>query len=237
VRLLGHMVTYNEADRYLRQALRSLRMVCDEISVYDDMSDDDTVDIALAEGAYVGQRGGTDVTFAQHEGKFRQAAWDTMEEDLKPELGDWILSTDADEVLVSDDGDPSILRRVLAATADAHVEVQAIRMRIHEIWALDPPLERVDGFWGAIEGARLFRWSPGARFEDRALGCGSVPGGPTAGGDVRLGAVRIGHLGYVRQADRDDKYERYAGRPGHASKHVESILTEPTLQPLDGLIR
>ena len=237
MRLLGHMVTRNEGDRYLRQALRSLRMVCSDVAVFDDASTDNTVDIALQEGAYVECRDDDEISFAEHEGRFRQLAWEWMERDLKPEPGDWILSLDADEVLVTDDGDPGIIYKILTQTAAAHPEIQAVRMKIHEIWALDPPLERVDGFWGAIEGARLFRWSPGAKFEDRALGCGSGPGGPMAGGDVRLGAVRIGHLGYVRREDRADKYGRYAGRPGHSTQHVKSILTEPTLVPLDGMIR
>lgn len=228
MRVLGHMVVRNEADRFLRQSLRSLRLVCSDIAVFDDLSDDDTVAIARDAGARCWFREPTDPSFAEHEGRFRQLAWEFMEEALEPEVGDWILCLDADEVLVADDGDVRAIWRTLN---DAPPEVDAFTLRIHELWTLAPPNERVDGYWGTIVGTRLYRWKPDQSIADKAMASGSVPAGGKA---ALIDNPRIAHLGYIREADRRSKFERYNGRTGHSSKHVQSILAAPTLRSLEG---
>lgn len=228
MRLLGSMVTKDEADRHLARSLRSLSSVCDDTIVFDDQSDDDTVDMARTLGACVGVRADDEPSFVQHEGQFRNVAWRYMEAVLKPQPGDWILSLDADEIIVAPD---QVVPRVavIGAVAAAKWGAEALTVRIHELWSLEPPLERLDGYWGTITGTRLFRWSPGRTIADRPMGSGSVPLNCTK---QPTDLFSIAHLGYVRAEDREAKHARYVGRRGHNAAHVESILRPPTLQPL-----
>lgn len=226
MRLLGHMVTRNEASRFLERSLASLSRICSDVAVFDDASTDQTIDIASAAGARVDTRDADEVAFAGHEGHFRNLAWKWMEEALKPEEGDWILSLDADEIALVDDAD-ALYRHLV------HTDSEALTVRIHELWKLNPPMERTDGFWGTITGARLYRWRPGASIPLRDMASGSIPEvARTALGTTTT--LRIAHLGYVRQEDRVAKHSRYANRRGHSPTHVASILKRPTLQPLDG---
>lgn len=226
------MVTRNEADRFLLRSLGSLIDVCDAVAIFDDQSTDGTLDVitdfADDEPTRVrhARRADGEPSFAESEGKFRDVAWHYMESVLRPEPGDWILAIDADEVVIVDD--PARLAEVLA-TADS----DAMTVKIHELWQLQPPLERIDGYWDTITGVRLYRWGPGEHIADRDLACGSVP--PVAPQDVgNIFTLRIAHLGYVRREDREAKHARYKGRRGHNHSHVESILTTPTLAPLHG---
>ena len=238
MRLLGYMVTKNEADRHLARALGSLVNVCSGVAVFDDQSTDDTPDVIIRFADHDptvvrhARRADDEPSFAQHEGQFRNVAWRYMEAVLKPEEGDWILSLDADEVIMAPEG---VDRRaaVIAATAlGSSRNVDSVVVRIHELWSLTPPMERVDGYWGSIGGARLARWAPGRTIADKPMGCGSVPPSPSVSTDL----FSIAHLGYVRAEDREAKHARYRGRSGHNAAHIASILRTPSLLPLDSPI-
>ena len=164
-------------------------------------------------------------SFMEHEGRFRNIAWSYLRSVLKPERGDWIVALDADEILVVD-GD------LRAALAEVSPRARSLNVPIDECWELDPPRRRVDGHWGSITGARLFRWLPGVPIADKEMGCGSVP---LDGHQVTVDNPRIMHLGYVRAEDRVAKYERYRGRSGHSGAHVASILATPVLVPVGGV--
>lgn len=225
MRTIALMCVKNEADRYLVDCLKWNRGLVDRFYVFDDYSTDDTVELAMAYGARVGQRGIDEPAFSDNEGLFRQLAWSRMEVDIQPEEGDWIICIDADEFIV---GSFDFL---------SAVEEDAVRLRVHEIFGQDDGvlLRRTDGFWGDIWGVRVGRYKKDLRFKPVILGGGSLPL-DLVQGSITSTRASILHLGYMREEDRIAKYERYTKRRGaHASSHIQSILETPKLEPWVGL--
>lgn len=232
------MVVRNEASRYLEVVLTALIPHVDELHVYDDLSSDDTVALALANGARVTRRPPLVPSMAMDEGGFRQGAWWAMEEEMRPHHGDWILAIDADEVLVA-----SV---PLAWPIDAaeNSDACAVVLPIPEVFELVPaadrpgyvqPMVRTDGFWKDLSAPRLVAYQEGGTFKRQKLACGSVPQ-YAAKGKQLTGALDIAllHLGYADADDRREKHRRYAGVPGHSSAHIDSILKTPWLAPWEG---
>lgn len=236
MRVLATMVTRNEADRYLDACLNWLGMCVDEVHVYDDQSEDETPEIVLAHDMRLTVRPDDVPTFLEHEGKFRQAAWEAFEKKLQPEDGDWVLAIDADEFVVADE------KESLALLQDAHdAEFNREKARIIKFvevfgMANDVPLVRLDGYWDAIAQARFFMWQEGGQLEQRPLGGGSQPTYVDRYPKSVSSRLRIMHFGYARDEDKQVKYQRYRAVPGHNPMHVESILKVGPLVPWQGKV-
>lgn len=235
-RVIGHMVTRNELDRYLPTTIEWLReLTRDDVLVYDDSSTDDTYGYLQRLGVPVVQRAPGDPSFAENEGVFRMMAWREMEAAAKPTERDWILCIDADELLLgtteSSDARALLLQEVRFATSAG---VNAVTFDVAEAFALvgNRPEIRTDGFWGQIRACRLVRWRNQGRFAPRDA-CGSVPAPWTSQDWVSLDLALL-HLGYASQADRLAKYDRYIVGSGHNRQHVQSIMTSPMLAPWTG---
>jgi hypothetical protein len=229
MRILGLTVGRNEADRYLTSMLSWAAPLVDELFFFDDRSDDATPEIARAFDVTVAVRGDKVPGLLEHEGRFRQAAWDLMCEAFEPEPGDWVLSVDCDEFVVA--GEQPEREALLELTALAETrERDALGVRIHEVFAFSSgwPMVRTDGYWGQIIDKRLIRWRPGGRFADAKLGCGSAPT-YTVGRSSLQDQVSILHFGYAHPDDREAKYRRYRAHAGHSPSHIESILGHPVL--------
>jgi glycosyltransferase involved in cell wall biosynthesis len=226
--IYGMICIRNEADRYLETVLAHHVPMLDDLVVYDDCSTDDSARIAARYGRVI-TRSWAVPSFAEHESRFREAGWQALVEELEPRhRQDWILCFDADEFLMAP---PETVRAAVVESDAAGYE--AIQVRIHEIFDdSEGPKRRVDGFWGAITAPRLVRYRAGARFLDREMGCGSAPVFSGVACRSFTEQIAIWHLGYLRDEDRLAKYERYVGKPGHSRSHIESILTEPTLEPV-----
>lgn len=217
------MVVRDEAHRYLREAVASLRLVVDGLLVYDDGSKDKTPQIAAAEGAYVVKRPDNVPAWTQHEGRCREAAWKSLPR-LGIDLGDWVVSVDADEFLVTPFPDRRAVLMETIAQADEE-SAFAISLRIHEIfgWQGEQPMVRIDGWWGKITGLRMMRWGLSTQFPDEAMGSGSVPGRNHR--FITAERFSLVHMGYARESDRREKAARYAASPGrHSTAHINSIL-------------
>lgn len=230
------VVTRNEADRYLESCLAWHVPMFDGVLVYDDLSDDDTFNVVARSGASFTQRPDVVPTFMEHEAHFRQDSLDAMEILFEPNEGDWIAVVDADEFLVVDGASRFQAIKDLAQKADKE-DCKSVLIPRPELWSLDPPMERVDGFWGGIKCTRLYRWEPGGRLNDKAMGCGNEPTYvPKAPIYTAPHSLKMLHVGYVEEADRKEKYERYSGlaEHGHNNKHIESILNTPDLKPYNG---
>lgn len=227
--IYGLICVKNEADRYLDACLEWHKQFLDALFVYDDQSDDDTVKVAQSHGAHVVIRPDDVPAFMEHEGKFRQASLDALEQRFPLKVGDWVLVVDADEFLtgaVDRIGD-------IAWQADLN-GAKSIRLQRPEAWGADEvegwyinPKIRTDGLWGKLTCTRLFRWEPGGKLRDQAMGCGNEP---TYIHKFRIfepgDPLYLVHLGYMKLEDRVAKYQRYSSlyNHGHNEEHIRSIL-------------
>lgn len=227
MRILGIMPIRNEAHRYLEANLAWHKDILDGLAVYDDQSDDDSALYCWDAGAKVKTRPDSVHSFLDHEGLFRQACWEWMEEALKPEEGDWILALDADEFLVSIDGD--VRRQLIEVAATALGE--GVYIPIPEVFEVKDgvPYIRTDGFWRDLGAPRYFRYLSDGKFNEVPMGCGSFPNYVQSFSRLNRG-LRLLHLGYVTAQDRTAKYQRYSGVEGHNPVHIESILQRPRVE-------
>lgn len=235
----------NETGRFLDACLTHAMGFVDGLAVYDDRSDDDSAAVAKSHGAQVQVRPESVPSFLEHEGQFRQGAWEHFENTLHPESGDVCLALDADEFLVADVSNIADTICGVAAQAAA-VGVPAITLRVPEVFdaKLDEqsglfvkPSVRIDGFWGGIVGTRLFMYQPNGVFQNKPMGCGAEPTYVTARNWVYPGTgLHLMHLGYALPEDRVIKYVRYTSlaNHGHAGSHVESIVQSPVLSEWAG---
>jgi glycosyltransferase involved in cell wall biosynthesis len=243
-RLLVQMVTRNEADRYLDSSLAWHFDIFDGIHVYDDRSDDDTVQLAEQTGCEVTQRPLNEPSFLEHEGNFRQAGWHAFEDVFGPTLDDWILALDADEFLLARADEQDRLWQVIDEAE--RLAAGAVFVPIPEVFEVETddsdgclqmsrPKVRVDGYWGQIVGTRLFRYQPGGLFANRRLASGSEPTYVSHARKFRTTDLWLMHYGYADPRDKLAKYERYSGMSHfHNDAHIRSIMEEPVLVPWDG---
>lgn len=233
------MPVKNEAGRYLSSALENLTSIIesDKILVFDDCSDDDTVELALGADVDVCIRGENDASFLEHEGRFRGAMWACFEYEMSPSPGDWVLAIDADECLVTTSPGHDIHDALLSAVRRAADRgCTSVRLPVPEVFGYDhdgTPMVRTDGFWGKIAGTRLFAYQPGGVFRNKAMASGSEPAYVQAG---RISEETFGlalmHFGYAQVADQIAKHARYTALldHGHSDKHVQSIIATKTLE-------
>lgn len=234
-RIIGHMVTRNELDRYLRATIQWLREITDAQFVYDDRSTDETAEYLDRQRIPFIVRPEEAPSFAEDESALRAAAWIAMEDVHQPNETDWILCVDADEFVVAIP--PAETREVLTDTIERHTQTRAVTLPVKEVFAFkedNTPLVRTDGYWGSIQACRLVQWRPDGQFPPRIEGGGSVPTAWTAGATINEDLV-IMHLGYVRPEDRKAKHARYSHTGGHNPRHVASILELPSLTPWDDM--
>jgi hypothetical protein len=243
MRVLCQTVVYNEASRYWDSWLDwHVRLFGPQnVHVFDDDSTDDTVQMALDAEVAVTSRNGESAAFLEHEGRFRQRAWNAMQDALSPEPGDWVFCIDSDEFLL---GRQDECNELYQACEWANYQQRgAYLVSIPEVFysevADDGKLTnlaiRVDGWWGKIAGTRLFAWSPGGVFSTRSMASGSEPTYVPGLARTSLQSLWLLHYGYARPSDVQAKFERYSARPGgHANTHIQSIPMEPQLVPWDG---
>jgi hypothetical protein len=224
MKVIGHMVMRNEADRYLEHVLRWLVHLVDEVAVYDDQSNDRSVEIADQYGR-VTVRPDDVPSFGTHEGQFRQAGWEWMVQACSVVAGDLVLSIDADEFLIARDGS---LPRL------GGIGSMGLAFPVMEVFGAEGGEAgvRTDGFWGQIQQLRLVPYQTESKFADRADGCGSVPASSLGALWVSSEYVIV-HLGYLRSEDRVIKHQRYSNQKGHNPRHVASITQIPKTVPLD----
>lgn len=244
MRLLSFTVGRNETQRYLRPMLQRLSTIVDGMFFYDDDSTDATTTVAQDAGCNTSIRSfcpGRVPTFMEHEGFFRQGAWDQFEKSMHPREDDWVLAIDCDEFLVT-----RSIQTVKQAVVEEIVNAvfsgrNSIMLDIHEVFGLSSegtPLVRVDRLWGTIHAPRLFRYRYGGQYANQKMGVPAVPTYVMAEPFWTTHNLALLHYGYAREEDQKAKYERYTTSPeGHSSKHVQSIMVEDkTLIPWDGSV-
>lgn len=233
--LLLNMVVRNEANRYLQSCLNWCSPHVDRMFVWDDQSDDETVEIAKRSGAEVAVRDDRTPSFLEAEGLFREIGWRRMIDTLNPSVEDWVLCVDADEFPVPVD-------RLRTITRDAETKgFRSINVRMPEIFRLSPLSERTDRYWGGIVGTRLMKFEPSSdqTFRTPRMGSGVFPAYAyycSNWNERSECGLRILHCGYAHEGDRQEKYDRYTAaiENGHSDAHIQSILQQASLKEWTG---
>lgn len=248
MKFIAHMVTHNEAGRYLRDVLWWLNTFVDDVFVYDDQSTDGTVELLETMGAHYRVRSDECPAFREDEGGFRQSAWNWLTLGTKAEGGacedyrdSWVLCIDADEFLVSTKG--TDVREELERLA--RYGLPAARFKVEEVFGVESgtPMIRKDGFWGDIWASRLVRFGHGP-FVRRPEGGGSIPqsvflsDGSNYSTEAQIEASNLAllHYGYARPEDRQAKFARYSAGRGHNPMHIASITQRPVLASWKGMV-
>ena len=220
MRIFAHLVVGpGEAGRYLPSVLDRTARWVDEIFVaLDPTAGEQEFDVARE---FTNHTAWMPEPWVDHEGRFRQNAWDAMSVTLQPTHQDMILLLDADELVV----DPEPLRDVVRHNAGSR-----IGFTFHEMWSLTH--YRTDGFWKPYPAWIMIPWKPDGQIRDRALACGREPTYAVNVPKVGLPISSILHYGYALKEDRESKYERYMSLDGgqyHNLNHIQSIIATPQL--------
>lgn len=242
--LYAFTVGRNEEYRYLECFLDNVSEWADYHFFYDDQSDDETAYIA-SQYAETRVRPDGVCSFTENEGVFRGVAWRTFEETFHPEEGDWVFVIDCDEVVVASDkfNDLEVPPEREALTELCDFIRVPYAIAFIEIFGHTPqgvPLARVDGYWGQGFAPRLFPYQPGGMFAAGKVGVPAVPSyvQSQAGRWRQTTDISMMHYGYVNATDRQAKYRRYNGVPGHSNEHIQSILaSDLVLVPWGGAVK
>ncbi len=223
--LAAALIVRDEA-RYLPGCLQAAAALVDEIVVYDTGSRDDSVAVARAHGARV--------ALGYWDGDFARA----RNEAMALTRAGWVLSVDADELVVAD---PAALRGLLSAQA----QVEAFGVRIDN---LGPHGQVVDGHVAlrllrrdAVSWANRVHERPVRR---RGRGRGRNPGRASRGGgqlrppgpgvalpvdrQAPAQVLRLDHLGYAGAAELARKTARNAEI---AQQEVDALAADPGAEP------
>ncbi len=225
--IIANMVVRNEAGAYLPQVLERLQNQVDLITITDDCSDDNTVEVARS-FEKVSCQVLDKPMFRENEGMLRQASWKWMENNIYHQNWDpndvLVLAIDADEELY--ETGPKL--EELATWQQFGV----FDVTFFHMW--NETHFRVDGGWRPHGSFRCFRYEPHGVFRDRKLACGSEPTyvfeklhTPQY---CRNTGLVMKHLSYIKDEDKKIKHDRYVELDGgafHAGAHIKSIMDPP----------
>jgi cellulose synthase/poly-beta-1,6-N-acetylglucosamine synthase-like glycosyltransferase len=221
------MCVHNEADRWLRQALRAHRPFIHEAVIIDDASTDDTSDVVRRELDGIPLRLVRNETSRfSNEVELRKQQW---AEALKTNP-DWLLFLDADDLL------ESRAKRVIPELL-AQTNATVFGFHMYDFW--DEAHYREDTWWKAHSIPRpfLLRYTPDYlyRWTETPQHCGRMPSNLSWFNSAAID-LRVKHMGWSDPHERQRKYERYAkldpGARYGIREQYESILDpQPTLVP------
>ena len=199
-RITLSMIVKNEADRYLRRVLTSVKRYIDSAVIIDDGSTDNTVDLIKE------ILDSTPLVIIQNkkskfinEVELRKQQW---EETIKTNP-EWILNLDADEML--EDRAEFILPKLVEKE-----DVDVYCFRLYDFW--DETHYREDEYWKAHLFYRPFlvRYKKDFyyKWKETPQHRGRFPINITEL-SVAISDLRVKHFGWANQLDREEKYKRY----------------------------
>lgn len=201
------MMRVKNESRWIARAIESVKPLCGaHVYVYDDGSTDNTREIAQSSGARV-WRSPFDYALSEGLDERRDKEWLLRQVKSQGHF-DWILCIDGDEEL--EPGGCEKIRRAL----ETNPPVDIFALRILNLWNSVDSV-RMDGVYGVMKRASLFRTSITAPFESYAviqneghhegLHCSNAPGlGSIAAHPLN---VFLLHYGALHCIDRVRKYE------------------------------
>ena len=194
--ITGALLVHNEADRYLERVLINAGQFCDHIVAIDDGSTDDTRDILEYHDVEILSHVALQSFWGHNETTPRKLLWDAARS-VDPD--GWIYVFDADHELIIDEED---FRQMCRSDT-----VDAWAFRLWDCWDSEDQL-RSDSFWQAHMHPRpwLFRALEGDWGSEKGIHSGHAPLRDWIVGEAP-GAIR--HLGYVKEAHRKLKINKY----------------------------
>ena len=219
--IIAHMVVgEGEADRYLDQTLERVTWWADKTHVVLDNPATQAETEIVDKWADSWQH--SNYTWVDHEGEFRQNAWNLMETNWRPTPNDHIVIIDADETVVQYD--------TIQKASQQHAG-KRLGFRFHEMWS--PTHYRIDGFWKPYVAHIMIPYQPHGHFKDRPIASGREPTYAANIPRVDIPIADLLHYGYADDADKASKYVRYKTLDGgkyHNPSHIQSIIRTATLQ-------
>ena len=231
INLLLSIIVKNEADRYLDQVLESAKKYVDFILIIDDVSTDGTV--ALCEERLRGfphKIIARKTSLFENEGKARNFQWKECQK-LEPE---WIMILDGDELFEAAMVDH--IEAMLASDKDAFY------FRLYDFW--NATEYREDRLWQAHHYYRPFmmrnKQEIDYTYPDVERHCGRFPSEITHF-PYALSNVRLKHMGWSKEIDRQRKYEHYLkidpdGKFGNLEQYKSILDEDPNLIRFDELL-
>lgn len=200
------MIVKNEANRYLKYALKEHIKYIDEAVIIDDASTDDTVQVCKKMLKDIPHKIiQNKVSKFKNEVELRKQQW---EETVKTNP-DWILNLDADEIF--EDRFTFNIKNLLKKAENS--EVNVILFRLFDFWNQNE--YRSDKFWCAHSYYKVFLFKYKKDFsykwKNKAQHCKRFPDNIYNYKIFKYGSsdLRLKHYGWAKEKDRIKKYKRY----------------------------
>ena len=227
MKIHGMSLIRNEAakNRWLKQFLVQMKLICDRVVVLDDASTDNTADMCENMGFEVYRSRKS--LWGENELLQRQELWKCTTQGAK--YGDWILCLDADELLVSEHIN---FIKYLLSSLD-RFDINGLAFRLFDMW--DNNHYREDKWWTA----HFRQWPMAVKYQDieyewidKKLHCGRFP--KNAASKCVATWIPIKHMGWSKEEFRQAKYERYIqidpeGKNGILEQYKSIIDENPNL--------
>lgn len=221
-RIIGGLLCNNEENRWLKQYLEQMKMLCDELVVIDDKSTDNTVKMCKEYTKHIYYS--DDMSFEVNESYLRERLFNLCAELCND--NDLIIILDADEMLTN-------LEKLRSVLLTMNNNVRSFGLRLYDMW--NDTQYRDDQYWSAHKGYRYIchRYNKEISYtwNRNKLHCGSWPTEtyifPLCVLDDNE-KVYIKHMGWSTEQDRKNKYDRYMKLDGKGEfgilEQYESIL-------------
>lgn len=235
-------VVKNEQNRYFSKSLELASKIFDEVFVFDDSSEDGTVDLAwkYTHNVFLNDS----ESFMEHEGKFRSNAWNACIDNLSLTEDDWIFVNDADEFIslegidncnLTDDEAFIKIRSCLEEMISK--DCSSYKIHIPDVKKIvdEKIFVRTDGFWN-MNYAPRFAKALKLPFMNKKMGSFSIPEKFVVDSCEPSDKVKLLHFGYVKEDDALERFNRYSNlkNHGHNPNHIKSIMKNPSLKPWNG---
>ncbi|MFW5890739.1 MAG: glycosyltransferase [bacterium] len=217
MKLVGGMLVRNEADRYLKDTLGHMLSYCDEVVVLDDASTDKTVEIAKKFTPFVFEK---NKSMFHNEIVVRKELW----KHILNRNPNWILILDADEIF-----EDEIVTRIDDMMNQSIYDVWGFKL--FDMW--NETHYRDDKYWKAHNFYHPFLVRNITDYKhiwnEKPHHCGRFP---VSINNLPMGKsnIRLKHLGWMKEKDRIEKYNRYKKFDPDAKygwkEQYESILDE-----------
>ena len=222
--IISQTIIRNEKNRFLKRWLAGNMPYFDKMVIYDDASDEGTAQaIEELQSPKIILIKGTEPIFKKNENQVRTSLWEEVRKVAKE--GDWILTLDSDEI---------VCEEFAEFTKFIPPQAQLISFKKIEMW--DEENYRVDGLWSNYFD-RMFPYrNEPFGFIGEGFHYPSVPSyafHSRTKTPVMQSDVRILHLGYINEEERNKKYDFMMGNKQQEKDvtyyHLLSIKERPPI--------